>query len=83
MADTLDTGPRLLHCPACLGETEHHFAHAEETAEGALSWFRCKCGQLRSLDFVARAMPQHTLRASNVSDDWWPMDHEPDLGWGD
>jgi hypothetical protein len=83
VSSALDTGPRSLHCPACLRETEHHHSHTEETAEGTLSWYRCECGELRSLDFVARAMPTPHLRASTTSDDWWPMSFAPELGGGD
>jgi hypothetical protein len=53
VADTPDTGPRSLHCPACLDERVHHFHHAQRGLDGTLSWFRCECGNLRALDFVA------------------------------
>ncbi len=74
----LDTGPRVLHCPACLREAEHHFDRVEYTAEGTLSWFRCKCGQMRSLDFVSVPLP-----STPVDVDRWPMDLEPEPRWGD
>lgn len=81
----IDTGPRVLHCPACLREATHHFSHVDETPEGSLSWFRCACGQLRSLDFVSkpRPRPQPNMRAvSHTGEDWWPMSFEPELGGG-
>lgn len=68
----INTGPRLLHCPTCLQLAEHHFDHDEVSGDGTLSWFKCVCGQLRALDFVARGLePRVDDDASG--DELWPL----------